>query len=672
MQERYSNFIFAGVFLFATVTILTVMFLPHTEQEEISGTTSASATTSLLQPQTKTANLIAKNAPLVRGDFNRDGSVDNQDITECINALVDERTFRKTALLHDDNNFLSVTDLDQDGKFTEKDLDILRNVTSMQKGISSTALPSAATDKIAPERLLLPGTDRTAIVTQNPDAAGNTEKTIAQWDAVPFQTISGTFRIGVVAFHHSGIDRVEFSAFGGKPVIVKEASINPRTGVSEYWIALNADDFPDGDLPLRATAYAVNGVTRELTPLPLQIVRHTQDLPLYVSPNGSDENEGSETHPLKTIAAAIDKVHDGGKIILNDKGTYPFTSARINPNLSNNRRWITILARPGLDRSEVLIAPEQRTRILPHIRLLRWQGVTFDFKTISQYYPDNNQHVWFNHCRWIDSAGWLAKHPAPHLAPIRTLQYIGGSYVTDCIAENMLYGFVEQSLVRNCTARRISGDVFQNSLFVVNSIIDTVDGTLLEHHSDLFQYFGHMENLIVYNVSAFGIRQTQNFFFGHKKSSFTNCAFVNVMVENSDSGPTLCQLSSDCVNVLFAHISNPGQSWIFREDHQIDGKFTAVNVSFVNCILEKMTRQPLIPGLPSGVTVTSCNFSTTLPTAESGRQGQVRIIPISTRGFMYTGLGAANLQHNGTVIPGFVNHGSGKPNIGAWVLNPIK
>jgi len=97
---------------------------------------------------------------------------------------------------------------------------------------------------------------------------GATAKAIARFDVVPYQVFSGDFEIGVIAFHINGIQKVafEYETQSGLQIIESTAmSLNPRTGVCEYWTTLNASDFKDGAVLIKATVYPNNGIERELT-----------------------------------------------------------------------------------------------------------------------------------------------------------------------------------------------------------------------------------------------------------------------------------------------------------------------------------------------------------------------------------------------------------------------
>jgi len=90
---------------------------------------------------------------------------------------------------------------------------------------------------------------------------------IAGWNWVPWQEVTAGMRLGVVAFHIDGIDRVEFH-FAQAPgatgqecavVVMNEPSLNEASGTVEYHAAV-----PEGVVEVSATVYGKRGPPREL------------------------------------------------------------------------------------------------------------------------------------------------------------------------------------------------------------------------------------------------------------------------------------------------------------------------------------------------------------------------------------------------------------------------
>lgn len=555
------------------------------------------------------------------------------------------------------------------------------------------AFPFTVTAPKSSGETLVPGTGftgETAEPSPVGSGSGSDARAIARFDVVPGRTFDGEFRIGVVAFHINGIDRIEFSAEGGKWASVTEPTTNSRTGVREYTATIDAKDYNDGAVEVRAIAYPVAGKPRVLEPLFLYANANgsVSGPEYFVDPaNGSDSNAGTRSAPLKTIARAFLCVRDNsraiggaGTITLLREATYDLPNygsdwATIDgsprPIAVDNDAWLEVRADSGLSRDKVILAPSSRQLFRPHVKRLKLEGVTLDFGKIEQVYTDGDgSRVWFDGCRWTDSNGWAATYMRTR-SPVRASKYHSGSYVTGCLVRDQLYGFTDQALVRDSRLEKISGDALQNSRLVLNVTVDTMDGTVLSHHSDLLQYFGHHENVIVFGVKAMNVKSVQNFFLDHYESSFTDCAFVNVAVDNHQQSTPFTQFNAANEHVLFLHVSNPGQAMLFRDDFSGDKQYTAKNVAFVNCVIERLSRGSRQDGLPSGVSVSNCQFVNGSALGTLATSGSVTLTDGTDALFGYSGTGVSGLSSSGKLIPDLLvpdwKYGSGtKPNRGAF------
>lgn len=515
-------------------------------------------------------------------------------------------------------------------------------------GISSAALVSITVVPVATGvgPILVPGsgftgpTDQPAAV-GDPLAPGYDAKAIARWDVVPYQTFTGDFNVGVVAFHINGIEKVSFSVNGGPWTDVYEMTLNPQTanhsgigvqtdGVVEYWATLRASDFADGPVEVRAIAWPVTGIPRVVP------IRQLESLPLYansrgsltvgtvyVSPTrGSDTFSGTLREPFQTITRAICSISPGGTVILTEPGTYPITeiadwSWYANAPAREGKRWITITPDAGLARDQIVISQPTRSMMRPTIPYLRWLNVTFDFARISQYYPQRSGGVWFDQTLWSDSGGWLARRDDSDMQPVRTGME---SFATNSQAADMLYGFVDLLMVRGCSVEKISGDAYQNAKMILNCTARNVDGTVSGHHTDLYQTAGPHENTLIYGLGATELRSTQDLFLQPSyttslpRAEMTNCAFVNIDCQNHDldglGGPPFSQLQSGFNHVLFLRANLPSQRLILRTDMNstVIG-WGAKNVLFKDCQLHPLTYTQYVanPGnVPAGVRFESC------------------------------------------------------------------
>jgi hypothetical protein len=504
---------------------------------------------------------------------------------------------------------------------------------------------------------------------------GYDAEVIARWDVVPHQTIVGDFAVGLLAFHMNGISRIDISLEGGPWKRLMAMQDNPQTGVREYVAMISRDDMKlaqGEEIELRAIAYPAGaGKPRLLPPLFLYVNNdgYYRTERVYVAASGNDSTgEGTLVKPFKTIQKALNKCrsdidkYEGADIIVLERGRYDIDQPA-GPVL--NDRWITIRRGSNLSRDDVVIAAGGSSELVrPNTRRLRFYGVSLDFSDMYQMYKEDPHLHWYDNARWFYGKGWTFE-PNGSISPVRNVGYTG-VYATDSLAEDMLYGFVNLNLVRGCHVEKITGDAFQNSLMVVQSTVHNLNGTLLAHHADLLQYFGQMENLLVYNVSASLVIGAQNIFLSSGNSTFTNCAFVNVAVQNAESDPPFSQLGVPHDHVLFYHVSNPGQRFVLRDD----GGFTGKDVIFRNCVAERIQSADYFGPLPEGVLVDHCHFNYNQPIGEDPTTGAIAILNSNGGYFEYKGPGAGRISGSAALIPGYSD--SSKPDRGArpWSARP--
>jgi hypothetical protein len=397
---------------------------------------------------------------------------------------------------------------------------------------------------------------------------------------------------------------------------VTNRSTNPSTGNPEFWITVPSNNFADGStVTLSAIVLPTGGVPRILQgefnaasagigehSLPL-VVRRSAPPTVYVGYEGNDSNPGTREQPLLTISKAIRVVPDGGDVVLLNAGGYEMPENGLGYLARHHTQWITVRPDDGLPRELVGITAESRGLLRANLTRLRWQGVTFDFALVTQIYNTGEQMAWLDGCNMIDSQGWTIEN--------RPTSVRNPWFATDAIAVNKLYAYSGATLVRNSIARQISGDVFQNNGMVIGCTVDEVDGRVLDHHTDLYQMWNSMDNIIVTDVVATNLRATQAFFLEPTFQSgadspihwLRNAAFVNIRVEsdpvfrwsNNDNamvnwgGPPWSQLLSRFDHVLFDNVELANQRLMLRSDVTSNQNFVAKNLVFRNCGLHPFT-----------------------------------------------------------------------------------
>jgi hypothetical protein len=85
---------------------------------------------------------------------------------------------------------------------------------------------------------------------------------MARWAAVPYQPFSSTFNVGIVAGGKYPISSVDFRVNGVSHSSVTSASLNTRTGNTEYFITLAASDYTPGTITVDATVNQTVGPSR--------------------------------------------------------------------------------------------------------------------------------------------------------------------------------------------------------------------------------------------------------------------------------------------------------------------------------------------------------------------------------------------------------------------------
>ena len=471
----------------------------------------------------------------------------------------------------------------------------------------STDQCADSTTKPAPggKSILVPGPGFTGETSQpepRGTGKGDDAKAIARWDVVPYQVFNRTINIGVVAFHINEIEKVSFSVEGGPWKDVHSMKLNPESNVVEYWVTLQASDFADGPVEVRAIAYPVTGLPRVLQGkvqlLPNSNTATTngehsmwlfansgetlKSSEFFVSPSqGSDTNEGSAANPVKSLskALALASTHDGSSIILTEAGEY--YPVRTDAIPSNNNRWITVKPGKGLSRNDVaIVGAGKKERLLPWITRIRWEGLTFrpdTYSYINEFSDSRESSQWYDDC--------LLKTPQLEIQPGH---WRGNVYATNSRIESFTFGFYGVLLARGCVVKDVL-DAYVRSQFVVNCSVERARSKIFteQHHPDLYQSWGDMKNIIVYGMKGDEIDGMQILFINQPLSDgpdMTDAAFVDIDVKTYDKRgePPFSQLQGPLNHVLFKNVKL-NQKIVFRTEAQGSFRFVPKNVVFEDC-----------------------------------------------------------------------------------------
>ncbi len=453
--------------------------------------------------------------------------------------------------------------------------------------------------------------------------AGFDAKAIARWDVVPYQTVDEAFGVGVAAFHMNGIDRVEFSLEGGPWMAVEDATLNPRTGVEEYWINFDPAEVEDGLVEIRAVVYPTTGEPRVLAGPIEEESLITGEHSMFVNGNagGSLPVEIVTLGPSDDLAAAIASTPEGGEIHLGP-GDYDIADMRRARKMS---RWLTIRPAPGVAREQVRIRPpfeEGRRYMVIKGQLIRWKDLTFDLARIQRIvpHPPTSKHPgdshWFDGCYWTDTNGWDHTYPRNIPTPFNGS---GVWYSTDSEYFDTRFGPMRHQLVRGADIRRISGEVFEGSRVVIDTDIENVDGSILENavHTDIVQWHDsrrrRIENQILYGVRGQSLFSQHFFLRTGGGATYEDIAFVDIMFKTKDEirpstgrplrDHTRSQLYCFNDHVIFRNVRSDIPLNLRTADTvgNPDEGYVARNVVFENCGFPAKTRQQLVVEAPEGI-----------------------------------------------------------------------
>jgi hypothetical protein len=383
--------------------------------------------------------------------------------------------------------------------------------------------------------------------TDTPSAVGDSgaaaydKPVIARWDCVPYQTTAGTLRLGVVAFHIEDIDRVEFAVDGGPWVEVAEPSINSDSGVVEYHTPITASRFSDGPHELRAIAYPVNGVPRVLSGMFFN-ANSGETLPgevRYASAAGNDSNDGlTSGTPKLRIAAAARSIYDaqsntadGGTVYLL-AGEYEIDGPTGGELIENTDAWLTITPAPGVTRAEVTITSVSDSGM--YVKLARFHNLRITGQMTSG--GALTDYCWLDGCLMDGQRVTDLNDGTGVVGPTDSFT---GRYATDCEYIDVLIGPQGFDLVRGVSVDASAGDVFSNSLCVVDcTVTDFYSGGSYMGgdvaHADIFQGNAEQQNVILYGITATDVRSGYNINSG--LTFETGCDGMAVVNFNADSG----------------------------------------------------------------------------------------------------------------------------------------
>lgn len=450
----------------------------------------------------------------------------------------------------------------------------------------------------------------------NPHLRGYDAQAIARWDVVPYQDFDGLFHIGVVAFHMNGIDRVEFSVNGGPWAAVREMQLNPRTNVWEYTATLDASQFDDGLVEVRAKVFPRNA--GEVRVLAGEIDGYNGGSPhfrngihsmflnanaggtlprheVYADAvNGSDtEGDGTRDNPFKTATHALAFVterhgNSDGAICYLLPGEYVWSAPTFPDVIRTEYRWASVAAAPGVDREDVIFVNNEASGL--RTRLLRAENVTMTGEGTPRTLRSMDTYFWADDVTLAGSSrfsgGGLASGSSDW----------AGIYGTDVVSMEIRAPFRSATFVRNVSATGFSDVPFGADTMVLNGDLRDFSRNPDGDHADVFHWFWRddqdRENRIIYGLRVYEfplLGFLMNPIRGGEQE-VKDVAIVNVHISQDEPSVASSMWGLDTDHLVISGLQLPDQTFRFDVHRQdADGQLSLRNVSVTNSIFAKIT-----------------------------------------------------------------------------------
>lgn len=397
---------------------------------------------------------------------------------------------------------------------------------------------------------------------------------IANWDVVPDQVIGKPFKVGVVAFHETGVS-VEFQVNGKSEAKILEPTLNDQTKVWEYWFELDPSKLKEGPITVGATATPKGSghEPRNLDPLTLHIRpsgSQPDQAPIWVDADkGSDETgNGSQDSPYATIAKGVNATKDGGVVYLKAGKNYKLTQIGGG---SDAVYWTSVQAAPGLKADDVHIltyGPDESTTGRYGRNRIRWHNVSlFCDRSSSDWgsilYVDKGKAAWFDGSVLYDKKGRFGNTSLFNGADSKT-------YLTDCHIRDIAN--CGGDFQRNVSFENILSDIYRGStnLTAINVTIRKIDKGDTAAHPDFIQFYNPktpVENVILYNIKVYDML-AQGIFGA--AGDVSDVALVNLLLEKDPPEAAFrSQVSGKWDHVLLWNATLVDQTFHFRDSKEI-------------------------------------------------------------------------------------------------------
>jgi parallel beta-helix repeat protein len=223
---------------------------------------------------------------------------------------------------------------------------------------------------------------------------------IAVWAFPDSSTVKGNVKIGVVAYHRSGITKVDFSLDGAPKASITEETLNTDTGEFEYVLELNTATLLDGEHTINAVVIPnpASDTSRTLPDLIIHVANNIAFNTWYVSTTGNnDTGDGSSGNPWLTLGRALGTDYSyrntnpramGGDTVLVEPGTYDLPYDK----WGTNTKYITIKPHSGT----VLI----KGGVL-RSSFFKFENISFNANEGGGGVEAYGNHIWFKNCTYV-------------------------------------------------------------------------------------------------------------------------------------------------------------------------------------------------------------------------------------------------------------------------------
>lgn len=414
----------------------------------------------------------------------------------------------------------------------------------------------------------------------SPGDRGYDQPAVANWASVPFQTVTGSLRVEVLAYHipsvaesaagvKSNIERVDISANCGAWTSVYAQTA--YDGLTSYNADLSAIGQADGLVELRAIAYPTTGVPFVLQGSSLSASSFSLYATLnaggslpstvkYVSLSGNDTTgTGTSASPYATIIKARDAIATaqsgdaGGGIVCVQAGSgWRFTNDSVGTDRSTLNRWFTVQPTTqapcdGVNGGAVDFTVAGSTEGL-RVSKLRLRNVSVTGIPISTVGTPSGQQtsLWYDSITYV-GPGVDVDNSQP-LGPNWVGRFCTRSEIS--YSQNACFG---ATLNRDLNVHNIAADAFSDTRTVINSYAAyMVAYGAPPTHPDVWGSQSPQDNFILNGVTV-GPSMNGGGFFTAGVAPIQNFAVVNSYwtIDPGAAGRVVSQLVGDAANGLW-------------------------------------------------------------------------------------------------------------------------